>query len=154
MTRNGKQQATTTKHEQRRISTSSNGKARAVTAKLDPARAAMAKHKPMMQTHTWELGRGCCVFRVVYHGVTDSFLVSVFCRYQIYWVFEILVGIKILVGTTFFLERGAGPLKKVANAPFLRKKGATVPLVRKKGVSANMLIPTKISISVPLVLVW
>ena len=91
--------------------------------------------------------------RVVYHGVTSS-LVMVFCRYQIYWAIGILADIIFLAGTTFFLKRGTGPLKKRANAPLLRKKGVTAPLLRKSGVPAAILIPTKFSFGVSSVSVW
>ncbi len=54
------------------------------------------------------------------------FLVSVFCRYQIYlavgmYIFP--VGITNLAGTPCFRKRGAGCIKKGAIAPFLREIG-------------------------------
>ncbi len=64
------------------------------------------------------------------------FLVSVFCRYQIYWAAGILVGITSLAGTPFSRKRGAGCIKKEPMPPFPLKMGAGAPFLRENGIPA------------------
>ena len=66
------------------------------------------------------------------------FLISVFCRYQICWIFGILVCIDPPLFVYFppflppFSKKGVELLKKGAIAPLLRKKGGTAPFLIPK----------------------
>jgi hypothetical protein len=66
------------------------------------------------------------------------FSVSVFCRYQICWIFGISVGIVPPFFEYFppflppFFQKGVELLKKGAIAPLLRKKGGTAPFLIPK----------------------
>ena len=70
--------------------------------------------------------------------VPAVFSVSVFCRYQICWIFGISVGIVPPFFEYFppflppFFQKGVELLKKGAIAPLLRKKGGTAPFLIPK----------------------
>ncbi len=64
-----------------------------------------------------------------------------FAGIRFIWRSVFLVGITNLAGTPFFHKRGAGCIKKGANAPFFLKKGASAPFLREIGFPAKKIIP-------------